>query len=432
MEDKFKNFNLSKNLQRAIKNLGYEEPTQIQEESIPFVLEGKDVVGESATGSGKTLAFGCGAIETTTPKKGVQVLILLPTRELAEQVTKSIKELDLKNELKILSVYGGVSINHQIDALRYSEIVVATPGRLRDHMERGTIDLSRINLLILDEADRMLDMGFIEDIEYIVKRCPEKRQTLFFSATFPPQVTELSKKYLKNPERVKVRNQVDPKLLRQVYYDVRRGEKLSLLVHLIKQESSDKIMIFCNTRINTDLIQKNLERNQVKSSALHGGLTQATRTKIIENFKKGRTKILVCTDVAARGIHVDDVTHVYNYDIPKDANDYVHRIGRTARAGNDGLVINVLADMDHDNFSRILQNYDFNIEKKEKPEMKRLKFEAPRRNQGRGFGNRGPRNNQQRNQRSNERHRGPRNQGPRNQSRGFGNRAPRNNTRRQS
>jgi ATP-dependent RNA helicase DeaD len=376
---KFEDFNMSSNILRAIKKLSFEVPTQIQAESIPHVLDGKDVVGESATGSGKTLAFGIGAIETSIPKKGLQTLILVPTRELAEQVMKSINEINIDRKLKLITIYGGVSINPQMDALRYSEIAIATPGRLKDHIQRGTIDLSRIKLLILDEADRMLDMGFIEDIEDIVKKCPKQRQTLLFSATFPPQVKQLSKKYLTNPVQVKVQNQVDPKLLKQVYYDVRRGEKLSLLIHLIREESADKIMIFCNTRINSDLVTQNLEANKIKASVLHGGLTQALRTKIIENFKEGKSKVLVCTDVAGRGIHVDDVTHIYNYDIPKDHNDYVHRIGRTARAGSEGLVINLLADMDHQNFSKIFNNYDFNIKKAEMPQnITKIRFDATR------------------------------------------------------
>lgn len=378
----FQEFNLSKELQNAIKRLGYEVPTEIQAESIPPILEGKDVVGESATGSGKTLAFGCGAIETITPKKGLQVLILLPTRELAEQVTKSIKELDPKKQFKVLPVYGGVSINPQMDALRYSEIVVATPGRLKDHIQRGTIDLSRIKLLVLDEADRMLDMGFIEDIEDIVKRCPKQRQTLFFSATFPPQVRALTKKYLINPISVKVRNQVDPKLLKQIYYDVKKHQKLSLLIHLIKNEKAESIMIFCNTRRTVDLILDNLKKNSIKASALHGGHTQSNRTKVIQRFKEGKDKILLCTDVAARGIHVDNVSHVYNYEIPSDSNDYVHRIGRTARAGSDGLVINLVCDLDHDNFSKIFRDFDFEIKKVQTPQVENVRMVIPQR-QGR-------------------------------------------------
>ncbi|MFP4567464.1 MAG: DEAD/DEAH box helicase [Candidatus Woesearchaeota archaeon] len=374
---KFEDFNFSPQLMRAINKLGYSEPTEIQAKTIPAVLEGSDVLGESATGSGKTLAFGVGAIETSKPKQGLQTLILVPTRELAEQVMTSIKDLNSGKSLKLVSIYGGVSINPQMDALRYSEIAIATPGRLKDHIQRGTINLSNIKLLILDEADRMLDMGFADDIEDIVKQCPKQRQTLFFSATFPPQVKTLTKKYLKVPVQVKVQNQVDPKLLKQIYYDVRRGDKLSLLIHLIRKESADKIMIFCNTRINSDLVQQNLKFNKISAEALHGGFTQASRTKVIDKFKEGKSKVLVCTDVAARGIHVDDVTHIYNYDIPKDHNDYVHRIGRTARAGSEGLVINLLCDFDHQNFSRVMSNFDFNIPKVEMPkDMEKIKFNA--------------------------------------------------------
>lgn len=377
---KFDDFNLSPMLSKAIKKLGHESPTEIQAKTIPFILEGKDVMGESATGSGKTLAFGCGAIDKAVPKKGVQVLILVPTRELAEQVMASINELNLGRMYKILSVYGGVGISPQMDALRFSEIVIATPGRLKDHIQRGTVDLSKLKLLILDEADRMLDMGFIPDIEDIVKMCPKSRQTLFFSATFSPQIKSLAKKFLTNPVNIKVNNQVDAKLLKQVYYDVRRGEKLSILVHLLKNEKSDGIMIFCNTRMNSDLVQQNLVSNNIKASVLHGGFTQSSRTKVIQNFKDGRAKVLVCTDVAARGIHVDNVSHVYNYDAPKDPNDYVHRIGRTARAGSEGLVVNLISDLDHVNFSRVVSNYDFTIKRILPPEgMERIKFDVPAR-----------------------------------------------------
>ncbi|MCC7574017.1 DEAD/DEAH box helicase [Candidatus Woesearchaeota archaeon] len=387
----FNGFNLGSKLLGAIQRLGFEVPTEIQAKSIPLILEGKDVVGESATGSGKTLAFGCGAIECCLPKQGVQALILVPTRELAEQVSKSINDLNVNKRFRILQIYGGVSINPQIDFLRSSEIVVATPGRLKDHIQRGTIDLSKLKLLVLDEADRMLDMGFIPDVEDIVKRCPKKRQTLLFSATFPPAVRVLTNKFLSNPVNVKVDNQVDAKLLKQVYYDARRGEKLSLLVHLIKNEESDRIMVFCNTRMNSDLVHQNLVRNNIKASVLHGGFTQASRTKVIDNFKTGKCKVLVCTDVAARGIHVDDVSHVYNYDMAKDPNDYVHRIGRTARAGSEGLVVNLVSDLDHDNFSRVFSNYDFSIDKLSPPEdMVRIKFDIskPRDNNDRVGSNR--------------------------------------------
>lgn len=387
----FKDFNFSKNLASAIDRLGFTVPTEIQEKAIPLIIDGKDVVGESATGSGKTLAFGAGVIEYVKPKGGVQALILVPTRELAEQVTKEIKTLS-NGKLRLIAIYGGVSINPQMDALRSSEIVVATPGRLMDHMERKTIDLSRVSMLVLDEADRMLDMGFVDDIERILRACPKQRQSLFFSATFPSQIQSLIKKYMVNPAKVKVRNQVDPKLLKQEYYDVKRNMKLSLLVHLIKEEKSNNIMVFCNTRQTTDLIVNNLIINKVKAAAIHGGFTQSSRLKVLDNFKVGKIKTLVCTDVAARGIHVDSVSHVYNYDVPKDPNDYIHRIGRTARAGSDGKVINLISEVDHDNFSKIFRNYDFNISKVQLPlNIDKIKISLPSRAQEKSRGRFGER-----------------------------------------
>lgn len=367
----FEKLGLSPELLTAIKRLGITEPTQIQEESIPPILEGKDVMGESATGSGKTLAFGCGIVHQVIPRRGIQALILTPTRELAEQVTGVLKKLS--NSLKIISVYGGVSINPQIQGLTRADVVVATPGRLLDHLQRRTINVSKVKLLILDEADRMLDMGFIEDVEKIISVCPAKRQTLFFSATLSSSIRELANRYMDNPIQVLTAKMVDPSKLKQVYYSIPKNQKLSLLVHLLQKESSGLVMVFCNTRRTTDFVVKNLRANKVSAIAIHGGLTQNKRTRTMELFNEAKVQVLACTDVAARGLHVDNVSHVYNYEIPKDAKDYVHRIGRTARAGEAGKVINLLCEYDHDNFSRVLDEYrDFSIDKVDKPHMERV------------------------------------------------------------
>jgi len=369
----FEGLGLSNELLTAIKNQKITEPTQIQRESIPHIMAGKDVIGESATGSGKTIAFGCGIIENVIPKKGLQSLILTPTRELAEQVKTALSRLSKK--LNIIAVYGGVSINRQIYDLSRTDVVVATPGRLLDHLQRGTIDTSKIKLLVLDEADRMFDMGFIEDVENIIQACPVKRQTLFFSATITDRVRELAERYMNNPIEVSATKHVDPAKLKQVYYDVPRNLKLSLLVHLLQNEKSGLVMVFCNTRKTTDFVVKNLKSNRVNAIAIHGGLTQNKRTNTINLFNNARVSVLVCTDVAARGLHIDNVSHVYNYDIPKDPNDYIHRIGRTARAGEEGKVINILCDYDYDNFSRIQGDYhEFNIEKVKVPYLKRIRF----------------------------------------------------------
>ena len=368
----FENFGLSHNLITSIGKLGFTKPTQIQGISIPHIIKGKDVIGESATGSGKTLAFGCGIIDNVEPRQGLQSLILTPTRELAEQVKDMLSQLSQQKRLNIISVYGGVSINPQIDNLKNAEVVVATPGRLLDHLNRRTINLSRIKVLVLDEADRMFDMGFIEDVEKIIRVCPSKRQTMFFSATISPRVKELANKYMVNPAQVSARKQVDPSKLKQVYYDIQPNMKLSLLVHLLQKEKSGLAMVFCNTRRNTDFVAKSLKANGVKSIAIHGGMSQNQRTRTINMFNDARFGVLVCTDVAARGLDIDDVSHIYNYDLPKNPVDYVHRIGRTARAGEQGKVINLLCSYDHDNFSRIMREYpDFTVEKAERGYLKK-------------------------------------------------------------
>lgn len=367
----FENFGLSHQLLTSIRQLGITTPTQIQGLSIPHIMSGKDVIGESATGSGKTIAFGCGIIDQVIPRKGLQALILTPTRELAEQVKDHLKQLS--NQLKIISVYGGVSINPQIQDLSRAEVVVATPGRLLDHLQRRTIDTSKIKLLVLDEADRMFDMGFIDDVEKIIRTCPKKRQTMFFSATISSHIKDLAKRHMIQPKNVSAVNLVDPSKLKQVYYNVPRNMKLSLLVHLLQQESSGLVMVFCNTRRNTNFVSRILKTNKINAIAIHGGLAQNKRTRTINLFNDAKVGVLVCTDVAARGLHIDNVSHIYNYDLPKVAKDYVHRIGRTARAGESGKVINLLCDYDYDNFSRILNEYHtFSIEKVDKPYLKKI------------------------------------------------------------
>jgi len=387
----FEELNLNEQLLKAIKRLGFKEPTEIQEKSIPHVLEGRDVVGESSTGSGKTLAFGSGIIGNVVPGNGIQALVLTPTRELAEQVKDELIKFSFDKPLSIITIYGGVSMNPQIDALPKADVVVATPGRLLDHIERGNIDLSKVKLMALDEVDRMLDMGFIDDVEKIMRECPDKRQTLFFSATIMPRIKKLIMKYLNDPVEIKAGKQVDPSKLKQVYYDINRNMKFALLVHLLKNEHSDLVMVFCNTRRNTDFVVKSLKANRIRAVAIHGGLSQNKRSNTLTHFNDGKTEVLVCTDVAARGLDINNVSHVYNYDLPSNPEDYVHRIGRTARAGEEGKVINILCDMDHDNFSRILNDYrEFNVEKIETPEIERVKIipNKPRSNSPRRFNSR--------------------------------------------
>ena len=369
----FEKFGLSHGLMDAIKHLGIDKPTQIQEESIPHIMKGKDVIGESATGSGKTLAFGCGIIDHVIPKNGLQALVLTPTRELAEQVKGELKKLSKNKRLNMMAIYGGVAIGPQIDGLRRTEVVVGTPGRLLDHLERRTIDLSRVKLFVLDEADRMFDMGFMEDVERIIQACPKERQNLFFSATISDRVKNLANKYTVEPICVAAENQVDPSKLKQVYYDVSKNMKLSLLIHLLEHEQRGLVMVFCNSRKTVDFVVKNIKAARIDAIAIHGGLTQNKRTRTIDLFNGGKVGVLVCTDVAARGLHIDNVSHIYNYEIPRDSKDYVHRIGRTARAGEEGKVINLLCERDYDNYTKVLESYrNFKIDNIEMPKVNRI------------------------------------------------------------
>lgn len=369
---KFEELNLSPLLLKAVRGMGFTEPMPIQEKCIPEIRLGKDVVAQSSTGSGKTAAFGLPILEKIRPGGGLQVLVLTPTRELCVQVTEALNEFGRYIHARAASVYGGVGIDPQIRAIRTADIVVGTPGRILDHLERRTIAFNNVKFLVLDEADRMFEMGFIEDIETIIKSCPRERQNLFFSATISDNIRKLARKYMNDPVKVSANNIVDPEKLKQVYYNITRGMKLSLLVYLLEHEKAGLVMVFCNTRRNVDFIVKNLQHNKVKAIAIHGGLSQNKRNNTIELFNDAKVQVLVCTDVASRGLHIDNVSHVYNYDIPKNPKDYVHRIGRTARAGEEGKVINILSEEDHPNMSAILKEYTFKIEKMEKVMIERV------------------------------------------------------------
>ncbi|MEN9626715.1 MAG: hypothetical protein RL557_1043 [archaeon] len=379
----------------SIKKRGYTEPSEIQEKSIPEILKGKDVIAGASTGSGKTLAFAVGLIKNAKKDFGIQGLVLTPTRELAEQITKELIHFSGEKNLDIASVYGGVSINPQMKRLQTAEIVVATPGRILDHLSRNSIDLSRVNTLVLDEADRMLDMGFIEDVEEIISYCPHHRQTLLFSATISADIFHIAQKYMKNPIEISAEPHVDPEKLKQIYYDVEDNMKYSLLLHLLKHEDAKKVIVFCNTRQNVDFLQNNLERAGVDTFPIHGGYSQEKRNKIIEGFHSQKTGVLIATDVAARGLDIKDISHVYNYDTPPNKKEYIHRIGRTARAGTEGIVVNIIGNRDHENFQFIMMGGEIHIDRAETPEVERayIQWTGDRRGggrfSGRGGGGRG-------------------------------------------
>ena len=368
----FRKLGISDLVLKVIQEENFREPTEIQRRTIPLVLEGRDVIAGSATGSGKTLIFGSGIIQNSERGRGIQSLILTPTRELAEQVTRALSKFSAYKPLRITAVYGGVAIDPQIERLKTADVVVGTPGRVLDHISRRTIDLGKVKILVLDEADRMLDMGFIEDVQKIIRICPRNRQTLLFSATITMDVADLAQKYMINPVRISIENYVDSSKLRQVYYDVPDNLKFSLLVHLLKHEGGGLVMVFCNTRRYVDFIAENLKRAGVDATATHGGLTQDRRNRVMERFHSNKVYVLVCTDVAARGLDINGVSHVYNYDIPKDSKQYIHRIGRTARAGKHGKAISILSSRDYDNFRRVLRDSELDVEKEEVPYIKRI------------------------------------------------------------
>ncbi|MDO8508842.1 MAG: DEAD/DEAH box helicase [Nanoarchaeota archaeon] len=382
--ENFKKLGLSENILKAIKEAKFENPSEIQEKAIPLVLQGKDVIGKSATGSGKTLAFGSVIIEKVKKGKGVQALILAPTRELAEQVSQTLKRFARYSDIAIQEVYGGVSMSNQVERIKKSEVIVGTPGRVLDHLQKRSLNLQHLNILVLDEADRMSDMGFLPDVEKIIKMCPQKRQTLLFSATISSDVNYIAEKYMTHPEYISVKSYIEPEKLKQSYYDVSPHSKFSLLVHLLKDDKSELVMVFCNTRRTADLIARNLQKIGLKATAIHGGRTQSKRNSIMEQFHRGEIHILVCTDVAARGLDIKNVSHVYNYDISGSSNDYIHRIGRTARAGSEGEAISLVTNRDYQDFNRIISDRSLPIVAKELPNFEEVKLQLPERSGFRG------------------------------------------------
>ena len=379
----FRKLGIIEPILRAIGDERFEKPSEIQEKTIPLVLEGKDVIAGSATGSGKTLVFGSGIIQHCERGNGIQALILTPTRELANQITKALRKFSKYKPLEVLAVYGGISINPQIDRLRTADVVVGTPGRILDHLERRTIALNRVKILVLDEADRMFDMGFIDDVQKIISRCPRKRQTMLFSATVSEVIDHLTHRHMNHPIKISVEALVDPSKLRQVYYDVPDNLKFSLLVHLLKNEKAGLVMVFCNTRKTTDFVANNLKRNGIQAQAIHGGFSQGKRDRTMNQFHSKNVYVLVCTDVAARGLDIKGVSHVYNYDTTKESKAYIHRIGRTARAGKEGKAINIISSRDHDNFSRVLRDNSVEVLKEETPHIEKINI---RWREQRGFG----------------------------------------------
>lgn len=370
---KFSELNVSQNIKDAIAKMEFDTMTQIQRESIPFLLEGKDLIGQSQTGSGKTLAFAIPTVEKIDLKNNTpQALIMCPTRELALQVSEEFKKLArFQRRLKIATVYGGESIVKQIRELkRGSHIVVGTPGRLIDHINRKTFKPETVSTVILDEADEMLNMGFREDIESILNVTNPERQTILFSATMPDRILDIANKYQDNPVKVKIsRKTVTTDSIDQFYFNIKRQFKFDLLNRLIECSESKLSLIFCNTKRQVDILADMLLSNGYNCNRIHGDMKQSLRLKVLSDFNQGKINILIATDVAARGIDINDIDVVYNYDIPENEENYVHRIGRTGRAGRKGTSYSFITKSDGYNLKKIERYIKKKITKGEIPSV---------------------------------------------------------------
>ncbi|HEX2022261.1 MAG TPA: DEAD/DEAH box helicase [Candidatus Thermoplasmatota archaeon] len=339
---RFEDLPLSPEVLDALDDMGFEEPSPIQREAIPVALQGRDLIGQAQTGTGKTAAFGIPLIERIDPrKKHVQVLILVPTRELAEQVAGELNEIGQYKRVDAVAVYGGAGFGPQLKAFKEgTPIVVGTPGRVMDHMRRRNLHLDHVQAFVLDEADRMLDMGFIEDIEWVMKRLPARIQIMLFSATMPTAIQNLAEAFMRNPVTVSVsEDKLTVEAIEQVYYNVGYRNKLWALYRVLESEKPELAFVFCRTKMEADKVAYQLKAHGYAAEPLHGAMTQGARNKVMDHAREGRTKIVVATDVLARGIDVSHCSHVINYDIPEDPEWYVHRIGRTGRMGKLGKAI---------------------------------------------------------------------------------------------
>ncbi|MGO4886480.1 DEAD/DEAH box helicase [Anaerobacillus sp. MEB173] len=368
----FYELNLSHSIVRSISEMGFEEATPIQAQTIPIAIEGQDIIGQAQTGTGKTAAFGIPLLEKISIENAkLQGIVIAPTRELAIQVAEELNKIGHQKGVRSLPIYGGQQIDRQIRALKKKpHIVVGTPGRLMDHMRRKTIRLDEIKMAILDEADEMLNMGFIEDIETILADIPEERQTLLFSATMPKKIQALATKFMKNPELIKVQaKEITMPNIEQHYIEIPEKQKFDVLCRLLDMQLPELAIIFGRTKRRVDELTEALMKRGYSAEGIHGDLNQSKRDSVIRQFREGTIEILVATDVAARGLDVSGVTHVYNFDLPQDPESYVHRIGRTGRAGKQGLAISFVTPREIDHLRRIEEMSKKKMTRKQAPTL---------------------------------------------------------------
>ncbi|AUS09073.1 ATP-dependent helicase [Laceyella sacchari] len=372
---RFDQFALSKEILKGIQDIGFEEASPIQAECIPAVLRGEDVIGQAQTGTGKTAAFGIPVLERIdTSHQAVQAMILAPTRELAIQVSEEMRRIGRPKRVKTLPIYGGQAIGRQIKALQQGvHVVIGTPGRLLDHLRRGTIDTSSVEIMVLDEADEMLDMGFIDDIEAVFQYLPKQRQLLLFSATMPTTIRQLAQKYMRKPKYITVnRGEVTVPVIKQVYYRVLENHKIDALCRILDSEEVDLSIVFCRTKKGVDELTDALQARGYLAGGLHGDLAQQQRDRVMNAFRQGEVELLVATDVAARGIDVGSVSHVINFDIPQDVESYVHRIGRTGRAGRKGFALTLVTPREMKQLRTIEQETGVKLRARELPSLEEV------------------------------------------------------------
>ena len=380
----FKELGLSPEVQQALDELGYEEPTPIQEQAIPELLEGHDVIGQAQTGTGKTAAFGLPLLQYLDPGNDeVQAVVLTPTRELCIQVTQALRAYAEHLDVEIVAVFGGAPIRSQQAQLRSgAHVVVATVGRMMDLMSRRSLVLTAARYIVLDEADEMLDLGFIEDVEKILRMCPSGRQTALFSATMPPPIKKLAEGHMYDPTTIRITpKKLTVDAIQQAYVEVPAKEKASRLVELLKVEEPEQAIIFTRTKIGASKLEKTLKDKGLDVKALHGDLSQGVRDGVMIAFKDHRVKLLVATDIAARGLDVEHVTHVINYDVPNSSEIYVHRIGRTGRVGRTGRAVTFVTPDQRDEIGRIERDVNTTIGEWETPEERLEHAPRPRRRQ---------------------------------------------------
>ena len=369
---RFTELDLSEPLQKAISALGYEETTPVQAQAIPPGLQGRDIVGCAQTGTGKTLAFVLPALEhllqDQSKTKNPRVVVLEPTRELAIQVAEETRKVAARTPLRVVSVYGGAGMRRQIDKLRQGvDVVIATPGRLMDHMRRRNVNFKDLQILVLDEADRMLDMGFLPDIKHIISRMPRQRQTMLFSATIPPTVSALARQFQHDPVSIEIDMAHPPEAIQQALYPVPKHLKVQLLLAMLERMDIDSMLVFTRTKQEADIVTRQLRQARIAVACIHGDFKQRERISALEGFRSGKHRVLIATNIAARGLDVEGISHVINYDVPEHPENYVHRVGRTGRAEADGDAITLVTPDDEGLIHRIEYLLGHKIERKTLP-----------------------------------------------------------------